>query len=53
VLDALQGDHQFLLKGGVFTQDVIDTWIDYKRSREAEQIALRPHPYEFYLYYDI
>jgi glutamine synthetase len=53
VLDALQGDHQYLLKGGVFTQDVIDTWIDYKRSREAEQIALRPHPYEFYLYYDI
>jgi glutamine synthetase len=53
VLSALQADHQFLLQGGVFTQDVIDTWIDYKRGREAEQIALRPHPYEFYLYYDI
>jgi glutamine synthetase len=53
VLDALQADHQFLLQGSVFTQDVIDTWIDYKRNREAEQIALRPHPYEFYLYYDI
>ncbi len=53
VLDALQMDHQYLLKGGVFTQDVIDTWISYKRTREAEQVALRPHPYEFYLYYDI
>jgi glutamine synthetase len=53
VLSALQSDHQFLLQGGVFTQDVIDTWIEYKRGREAEQIALRPHPYEFYLYYDI
>src|SRR5947208_3511910 len=53
VLDALQMDHQYLLKGGVFTQDVIDTWISYKKSREAEQVALRPHPHEFYLYYDI
>jgi len=53
VLDALQADHQFLLRGGVFTQDVIDTWISYKREREADAVALRPHPYEFYLYYDI
>lgn len=53
VLDALEHDHQYLLRGGVFTQDVIDTWIGYKREREAEQIALRPHPYEFYLYFDI
>jgi glutamine synthetase len=53
VLDALESDHQFLLRGGVFTQDVIDTWIRYKREREGEQVALRPHPYEFYLYYDI
>jgi glutamine synthetase len=53
VLSALESDHQFLLRGGVFTQDVIDTWIAYKREREAEQIALRPHPYEFYLYFDI
>lgn len=53
VLDALEADHQYLLRGGVFTQDVIDTWIAYKRGREAEQIALRPHPYEFYLYFDI
>jgi glutamine synthetase len=53
VLSALEADHQYLLKGGVFTQDVIDTWIGYKRERELEQVALRPHPYEFYLYYDI
>ena len=52
-LDALQNDHQFLLMGDVFTQDVIDTWIAYKRENEADQIRLRPHPYEFCLYYDI
>ena len=38
--------------GGVFTQDVIDTWIEYKYTREVDPIRLRPHPYEFYLYYD-
>src|SRR5438067_2969441 len=53
VLDALAADHQYLLRGGVFTQDVIDTWIAYKREREADAVALRPHPYEFYLYFDI
>jgi len=53
VLSALEADHQFLLKGGVFTPDVIDTWISYKRERELEQVNLRPHPYEFYLYFDI
>jgi glutamine synthetase len=53
VLAALQADHEFLLKGGVFTQDVIDEWIAYKQEREVEAIALRPHPYEFHLYYDI
>jgi glutamine synthetase len=53
VLDALEGDHKFLLTGDVFTQDVIDTWIDYKRSRELDEVRLRPHPWEFYLYYDI
>jgi glutamine synthetase len=53
VLNALEADHQFLLKGGVFTKDVIETWIDYKRSRELDQVNLRPHPYEFYLYFDI
>ncbi|MGQ9697889.1 MAG: type I glutamate--ammonia ligase [Armatimonadota bacterium] len=53
VLSALEDDHAYLLKGGVFTPDVIETWIAYKRERELEQVALRPHPYEFYLYYDI
>jgi glutamine synthetase len=53
VLDALEEDNAYLLKGGVFTPDVIETWIKYKRERELEQVALRPHPYEFYLYYDI
>jgi glutamine synthetase len=51
-LDALQGDHQFLLEGNVFTPDVIDTYLSYKRSREIDEIRLRPHPYEFFLYYD-
>ncbi len=53
VLDALEADHQFLLEGGVFTQDVIDTWIEYKRSHELDQVRLRPHPHEFALYYDM
>ncbi|HIC03310.1 TPA: type I glutamate--ammonia ligase [Candidatus Poribacteria bacterium] len=52
-LDELEKDHEFLLKGDVFTQDVIDTWIDYKRENEVEAINMRPHPYEFFLYYDI
>ena len=52
-LNELEADHEFLLKGDVFTKDVVETWLDYKRTHEAEQIALRPHPYEFYLYYDI
>ncbi|HIJ66164.1 MAG TPA: type I glutamate--ammonia ligase [Candidatus Hydrogenedentes bacterium] len=52
-LDALEQDHEFLLRGDVFTEDVIDTWLKYKRTREVEQLALRPHPYEFHLYYDI
>jgi glutamine synthetase len=51
-LKALEADHKFLLAGDVFTQDVIDTWIDYKITREVDPIRLRPHPYEFYLYYD-
>jgi glutamine synthetase len=53
VLDTLEADHQWLLDGGVFTQDVIDTWIEYKRMRELDQVRLRPHPYEFFMYYDI
>jgi len=52
-LDALETDHAFLLRGGVFTADVIETWLDYKRQKEVDAIALRPHPYEFHLYYDI
>ncbi len=52
-LNALEADHEFLLKGDVFTQDVIETWLEYKRVNEVEATNLRPHPYEFYLYYDI
>jgi len=52
-LDALEKDHEFLLKGDVFTQDVIDSWIAYKREHEVDPVRLRPHPYEFMLYYDI
>ena len=52
VLDALEQDHDFLLEGGVFTEDVIRTWIAYKKQTEVEPVALRPHPYEFFLYYD-
>jgi glutamine synthetase len=52
-LDALEQDHEFLLDGDVFTKDVIDTWINYKRTKEVEPIRLRPHPHEFALYYDI
>jgi glutamine synthetase len=52
-LDALEQDHKFLVEGNVFTQDVIDTYLSYKRSHEIDEIRLRPHPYEFFLYYDI
>jgi glutamine synthetase len=52
-LDNLAKDHAFLLKGGVFTKDVIETWIKYKREKEVDAMRLRPHPYEFFLYYDI
>ena len=51
-LAALEEDHDFLLKGDVFTQDVIDQWIDYKREKEITPMRLRPHPLEFHLYYD-
>jgi glutamine synthetase len=53
VLDHLENDHEYLLKGDVFTSDVIETWIRYKRKSEADAVRLRPHPYEFCLYYDI
>ena len=52
-LDALGQDHDFLLRGDVFTEDVIATWIRYKRENEIEAMRLRPHPYEFCLYYDV
>ena len=51
-LDALEADHAFLLEGGVFTPDLIETWVEYKRTREADEVNLRPHPYEFVLYYN-
>src|SRR5881296_3221203 len=53
VLDNLEKDHAFLLKGDVFTPDLIETWIEYKRKNEVDPVRLRPHPYEFALYYDI
>ena len=52
-LEALEADSDFLLEGGVFTQDLVETWIDFKRSNEIDPIRLRPHPHEFELYYDI
>lgn len=52
-LAALDADHEFLLKGDVFTKDVIDMWIDYKTDAEVNPVKLRPHPHEFFLYYDI
>ena len=51
-LDALEQDHTFLTRGDVFTDDLIETWISYKREKEIDPIRLRPHPHEFYLYYD-
>jgi glutamine synthetase len=51
-LNALEADHEFLLQGGVFTQDLIDMWIGYKRVKEHDMVRIRPHPYEFYLYLD-
>ncbi|GAB3169084.1 type I glutamate--ammonia ligase [Myceligenerans halotolerans] len=53
VLDALEADHEFLTAGDVFSEDLISTWIDYKRENEVDPIRLRPHPHEFELYYDI
>ncbi|MFP4226809.1 MAG: type I glutamate--ammonia ligase [Desulfobacterales bacterium] len=52
-LMALDEDHEFLLKGDVFTPDVIERWIEYKSENEADAVRLRPHPHEFYLYFDI
>jgi len=51
-IDALDQDHAFLTQGGVFTDDLIQTWITYKREKELDPMRLRPHPHEFYMYYD-
>ena len=51
-LEALEKDHKFLTEGGVFTDDLIETWIEYKREFELDPLSLRPHPFEFQLYYD-
>jgi glutamine synthetase len=53
VLTALEEDHEFLLEGDVFTQDLIDTWITWKRENEVAPLQVRPHPYEFEMYFDI
>jgi glutamine synthetase len=52
VLDALERDHEFLTRGGVFTEDLIEKWLDYKRTNELDPMRLRPHPHEFFLYFD-
>ena len=51
-IDALEADHAFLLTGGVFTEELIKSWIKWKREEELDPMALRPHPHEFALYYD-
>jgi glutamine synthetase len=52
-LNALEEDHEFLLRGDVFTRDVLETWTEFKRAVEIDPVRLRPHPYEFYLYFDV
>jgi glutamine synthetase len=52
-LEALESDNEYLRAGGVFTDDLIETWLEYKRLREIDEVRLRPHPWEFMLYYDI
>jgi glutamine synthetase len=52
-LDALEADHEFLLKGDVFTRDLLEMWLEYKREQEVQAMRLRPTPYEFFLYYDV
>jgi len=51
-LNALEADHDFLLKGGVFTEDAIEAYITFKRETQVDEIRLRPHPYEFFLSFD-
>ena len=52
-LNSLEDDHEFLLKGGVFSEDLVEAWIDYKRENEVDQVRIRPHPHEFFMYYDV
>ena len=52
-LNALEEDHDFLLRGDVFTTDIINAWIGYKREHEHGPMSLRPHPYEYFLYMDV
>ena len=52
-LRALERDHDFLLRGDVFPEDVVEKWISYKMDKEVKAMALRPHPYEFGLYFDV
>lgn len=52
-LENLERDHEFLTKNGVFTEEIIRTWIDYKMEKEVKEVQLRPHPYEFHLYYEV
>ncbi|ODR21294.1 hypothetical protein BHQ23_13075 [Mycobacterium gordonae] len=53
VIDKLEEDHEYLTEGGVFTPDLIETWINFKRENEILPVQIRPHPYEFALYYDV
>jgi glutamine synthetase len=52
-LKALAHDHKFLFEGGVFTEEFVHLWINYKMEKEVNPMRMRPHPYEFHLYYDI
>ena len=53
VLEALRKDHEYLLDGGVFTSDLIDTWIDWKTANEIDPVRFRPTPYEFEMYFGV
>ena len=53
MLDALEADHDYLTAGNVFTPEVIETWLDYKREKEIKPLAARPHPFEYELYYGV
>ena len=52
-IEELESDHSFLTVGGVFKRDVVETWIEHKKSKEIDAIRLRPHPWEYHLYHDV